>query len=211
MSDRIASILGFLTAIDALKEVERRTYVGVEESMRRENDAEHTWHMCMFALLLQREIGEQVNMLRVLQMILIHDLVEIHAGDTFAYDAAGQAGKAEREEEAARRLFSLLPPDLESELYGLWREFEELATPEAHFSNAVDRMQAFVQNVSTGGKAWREHGVTKEQVLQRNAVWNTRNESFAALFQTLWSVAEAADTFSVESLQQERQPPQLPR
>ncbi len=196
MNDRIESILGFLTTIDALKDVERRTYVGSGE--RRENDAEHTWHMCMFALLLHREIGEQVNIQRVLQLILVHDLVEIYAGDTFAYDAAGQSGKAQREEEAAKRLFSLLPPDLEAELYAMWREFEELATPEAHFSHAVDRMQAFVQNVHTGGKAWREHGVTRSQVMERNAVWNTRNESFAALFQTLWSTAEAAGTFAQE-------------
>ncbi|MHB1629101.1 MAG: HD domain-containing protein [Bacilli bacterium] len=199
MSNRIESILDFLTAIDALKEVERRTYVGAGEGGRRENDAEHTWHMCMFALLLHREIGEPVNMLRVLPMILVHDLVEIYAGDTFAYDAAGQIGKAQREEAAAKRLFALLPPDLEAELHGLWREFEELSTPEAHFSHAVDRMQAFAQNVRTGGRAWREHGITREQVRERNAVWNTRNESLAALFQTLWEAAEAAGTFAHET------------
>lgn len=190
---RMEQLLDFLSVIDQLKTVERRTYI--HAGQRRENDAEHTWHMCVFALLLHKDMGEELEMQRVLELILIHDLVEIRAGDTFAYDEAGQVGKAEREEEAARELFALLPGDWEMTMYALWREFEDAQTKEARYAHAIDRMQAFLQNVNTGGKAWREHGITRAQVQQRNAVWNTRNEQFAQLFQLLWEKAEAARAF----------------
>ncbi len=162
---RIQQQLAFLVQADDLKSVLRQSPVG--RGQRRENSAEHSWHLTLTALVLHEHAQDTVDLSRSLKMLIVHDLVEIDAGDTFAYDAAGNANKAERERDAADRLFALLPSDLARELRGLWEEFEANASAEAHFANAVDRLQPFLQNLQAGGGSWRTHNLTREQVLHR--------------------------------------------
>ncbi len=166
MTNRLQQQISFLMEIDKLKQVFRQTYL-LDES-RKENDAEHSWHFAMFALILSEYAPQPVDLLKVMKMALIHDIVEIDAGDTFLYDVAGNKDKAEREEKAAERIFGLLPDDQRVELRALWDEFEEKETPEARFAGAMDRLHPFLHNIYTNGRAWREHGVSAKQVLERN-------------------------------------------
>ena len=162
---RIDQQLAFLVEADKLKNILRRTTL--IDSSRQENTAEHSWHLALAAMVLEEYASAPVNMARVLRMLVVHDVVEIDAGDTFAYDAAGNATKAERERHAADRIFGLLPADLREELRGLWEEFDAATTPEARFANAVDRIQPFLQNRETGGGTWHTHNLSREQVLAR--------------------------------------------
>jgi putative hydrolase of HD superfamily len=165
---RLERQLGFLLEIDALKRVERRT--SIRGGSRRENTAEHSWHLALFALVLREWANEPVDLGRVLLLCLVHDLVEIDAGDTFAYDEAANETKAEREREAAERIFGLLPADQADLLRGLWDEYEAAGTPESRFAHAVDRLQPVLLNHDAGaGGPWREHGVTVDRVIERNA------------------------------------------
>jgi len=165
-SERLAQQIRFVIEIDKLKHVLRRTYL-LDQS-RRENDAEHSWHLAVMTILLQEYAETPVDLLRVLKMVLIHDIVEIDAGDAALYDEAGNADKAERELAAADRLFSLLPRDQAEEIRDLWQEFEARITPEARFARALDRVQPILHNYHTGGRTWRELGVTAKQVLAKN-------------------------------------------
>ena len=131
---------------------------------RSENDAEHAWHLAMLAIVLQEYANEPVDLAKVLTTVLIHDVVEIDAGDTYAYDAAGNATKAEREQKAADRLYGLLPPEQGAYLRQLWEEFEAQSTPEARFANALDRVQPLMLNYSKHGESWLSHGTRREQV-----------------------------------------------
>ena len=152
---------------DKLKQVLRQTW-HLDES-RRENDAEHSWHLAVMAMLLLEHAKEPgLDLLRVLKMVLVHDIVEIDAGDTFAYDEVGALDKDEREQAAARRIFNILPEDQAAELRALWDEFEARQTAEARYAAALDRLQPLLHNYHTRGKAWRQHGVTSAQVLARN-------------------------------------------
>lgn len=162
---RLERILAFLEEADQLKSVERRTLVGA----RRENPAEHSWHMALYALLLADELSDPVDVGRTIELCLVHDLVEIGAGDTYAFDEAGRAGQHERELQAAEELFGLLPDDVGARLRALWDEFEAGQSREARFARVVDRMQALVQNLAADGAVWREHGIRHEQVVERNA------------------------------------------
>jgi putative hydrolase of HD superfamily len=148
-----------------MKNVYRRTRVLHED--RAENDAEHAWHLAMLALVLHEYANEPVDLKTVLATVLIHDIVEIDAGDTYAYDAAGNATKAAREQKAADRLFSMLPPDQGAELRRLWEEFEAMSTPEARFANALDRLQPLMLNYEKQGESWRRHGAHRSQVANR--------------------------------------------
>jgi putative hydrolase of HD superfamily len=165
--DRLARQLDFLREIDRLKSVYRQTIL--TDRSRRENSAEHSWHLAMMAALLP-EHGEagSLDVNRVIRMVLVHDIVEIDAGDTFAYDAKGYGDKAEREKRAADRIFGLLPDNQRAEMMALWREFEERKTPEAKFANALDRLQPMIHNYLTEGHTWQKHGITARQVLERN-------------------------------------------
>jgi len=163
---RLQRQLGFLLEIDKLKDVVRRNYLA--HGGRRENTAEHSWHLAMAALVLAEHAEEPVDLARVVPMLLVHDLVEIDAGDTFCYDPVANLDKAERERRAADRLFALLPADQESRLRALWEEFEQAATPEARFANAVDRLMPILHNYYSEGRGWRENGVHAGQVLARN-------------------------------------------
>lgn len=167
MSDRIDSMLDFLVLADRFKTVERRSYI--EDGSRRENSAEHSWHMALCAILLETEIGFPVDLGRTLSMVLVHDLVEIYAGDAFAHDAAAREAAVAKEEAAAKRLFGSLPPDLGSRLEGLWREFEAHETPEARLAYACDRLQGFLQVFISDGKSWAESNVTREMTRKRTA------------------------------------------
>lgn len=161
--------ISFIVEIDKLKEVYRRSFI--MEATRNENDAEHTWHLAMMAVLLTEYVDtKDLDLLRVLKMILIHDLVEIDAGDTFAYDPQGQLDKKDREERAAERIFNLLPKDQAEEVFALWREFETGQTEEAKYAHALDKLQPVLQNYYTQGKSWRQHKVSSNQVLARVSV-----------------------------------------
>ncbi|HEX2190719.1 MAG TPA: HD domain-containing protein [Longimicrobiaceae bacterium] len=163
--DRIARQLRFVVEIDRLKTVIRRTLL--TDASRRENSAEHSWHLALMAALLSEHAGAGVDVARTMKMVLVHDVVEIDAGDAFCYDAAANVGKEERERLAAERIFGLLPPEQAEELRALWEEFEAGETPEARFAVALDRLQPLIQNIHSGGGSWREHGIAREQVLRR--------------------------------------------
>jgi len=165
--ERLTAQVSFLLEVDKLKEVFRQTVC--TQSRRPENDAEHSWHLGLAAIVLAEHANEPgLDLLRVLKMVIIHDLVEIDAGDTFAYDAAGMAGQHEREARAADRVFGMLPGDQAAAFRALWDEFEERRTPEARFAAALDRFQPVLLNCSTEGAAWRRHGVTADRVVARN-------------------------------------------
>lgn len=180
--ERLKKQLEFTLEMDKLKYIERQSYVA--DGSRHENDSEHSWHLALMAMLFSEYANEKVDVLHVIKMVLIHDAVEIDAGDTYAYDTAGNATKREREEKAADRIFNILPEEQAKEMRALWDEFEACETPESKFANALDRVQPIMLNDITGGRAWREHGVAAEQVLTRNA--NTHKGSEA-----LWEHVES--------------------
>ena len=160
--------LAFLREADKLKAILRQTRVTFDPE-RRENDAEHSWHLALMAVVLADHAGAPgVDLLRVLRMILIHDLVEIDAGDTFLYDELHAQTQAERELRAAERLFGLLPEPHRSELRAAWDEFETRKSDEARFARALDRAQPMLQNLYTEGASWRANGVTAAQVRAKN-------------------------------------------
>ncbi|OPX43172.1 5'-nucleotidase [Ruminiclostridium hungatei] len=165
--ERLERQMRFITEIDRLKRIFRQNVViGTTEN---ENDAEHSWHMAVMAMLLSEYSTEKnLDMLKVLKLILVHDLVEIDAGDTFCYDEKGLEDKAEREKKAAQRLFGILPEEQAQEIFEFWREFEELETPEAGFAACMDRLQPLLLNFNTAGHTWQKPGVTSEKVLKRN-------------------------------------------
>jgi putative hydrolase of HD superfamily len=166
-SPRLEQQIRFIVEVDRLKEIFRQTVV--TQSRRRENDAEHSWHLALCVIVLAEQANVPVDVLKVLKMVIVHDLVEIDAGDTFAYDAAGQAGAHEREARAADRIFGLLPEDQARAFRALWDEFEARETAEARFAAAVDRFQPMLLNAHTEGHAWKKHGVTHPMVVKRNA------------------------------------------
>lgn len=157
--------LRFLSEIDRLKSVVRAT--GLMDGSRRENSAEHSWHLAMCAMVLAEHAPAAAAVSRALAMALIHDIVEIDAGDVFCYDEAAYAGKLEREWRAAERVFGLLPEDQGRELRELWEEFEAGESADARFAVALDRLQPLLQNHGCGGGTWRRHGITRERVERR--------------------------------------------
>ena len=185
LGDRIS----FLLEVDGLKNVIRRSRL-VDRS-RLENTAEHSWHLAMVALVLAPHAGPDVDLTRAVAMVVIHDLVEIDAGDTFAYDTAGHEDKAEREAAAADRIFGLLPVDEGLDLRALWDEYEQRRTPSAVFAYACDRLQPMLLNASSGGRSWKEHGIQQSQVKQFNAPVGHAADEFWAL--ALAVIADAVE------------------
>ena len=165
MDERLEKQLAFSLEIDKEKNIFRQTHLSGH--CRRENDAEHAWHMAIMAYLLREYANERVDILRVMLMCLIHDIVEIDAGDTYAYDAEGLKTQKEREDKAKERLFSLLPDDQRAELTALFDEFEAYETPEARYAHALDNLQPLILNNSNDGGDWKEHGVTAATVYGR--------------------------------------------
>lgn len=185
--DRLAQQIGFLVETDKLKAVLRRTFViGAD---RHENSAEHSWQLPLAALILGEyaagQASEVLDLPHVLKMLLVHDIIEIDAGDTYCYDEEGARDKAEREGRAAERIFGLLPADQAAEVHSLWAEFEAGATPEAAFANAVDRLMPLLHNYYTQGRSWQEHGITADQVLERNRQVGEASPTLGALVQAL--------------------------
>jgi putative hydrolases of HD superfamily len=167
VSERLTRQIAFLVECDRLKDIVRQT-LNVH-SRRPENDAEHSWALCLFVMTLAEHSNQPIDVLRVIKMLLIHDVVEIDAGDTYAYDTARLAGQHDREALAADRLFGLLPADQAAEFRGLWDEFEAKATPDARFATSIDRFQAMLLNCLSQGSVWRQHKVTLAQIETRNA------------------------------------------
>lgn len=165
MDERLKKQLDFILEIDKEKNILRQTHLS--EHGRRENDAEHAWHMAIMAYLLKEYSNEPIDVAKVMIMCLIHDVVEIDAGDTYAYDAEGLKTQKAREEAAKERIYSLLPDDQKQDLQALFDEFEERKTPEAKFARALDNLQPLLLNNSNDGGDWREHQVTEAQVYGR--------------------------------------------
>ena len=167
MDERLARQLDFALLIDKEKNILRQTHLSGHG--RRENDAEHAWHMAVMAYLLREYSNESVDISRVMIMCLIHDIVEIEAGDTYAYDEAGHGSKKEREDAAKEKIFSKLPEDQKIEMIALFDEFEEGKTAEAKFAKSMDNMQPLILNNSNGGSDWRDHRNTYAQVFGRHS------------------------------------------
>lgn len=163
---RLEAQIGFVLEVEKLKQVFRQTLLPGDR--RRENDAEHSWHLSLMAVLLVEYAAADVDLLKVLKMLLIHDVVEIDAGDTFVYDVAANEDKAQREQRAADRLFGLLPTDQASAYRALWDEFEQRQSAEAHYAAALDRLQPLLLNFYSDGAAWHRHGIKKAQVIAYN-------------------------------------------
>lgn len=173
--------LNFILELDKLKHVIRQTYLLNGE--RKENTAEHSWHIAMAALTLAPFADKPIDIARVVKMLLLHDIIEIDAGDTFAFDESGYEDKFEREKAAADRIFGILPTEQGDEFKLLWLEFEAVETDDAQFANAIDRLLPFLQNVYTEGQSsWARHGITVEQVIKRNGI---SEQASAALWDTM--------------------------
>lgn len=168
--DKLKKQMDFLIEIDKLKNVFRQSLVVADR--RNENDAEHSWHMCMYALILSEYAPSDIDMLKCIKMMLIHDLVEIYAGDTYLYDENGNQDKAEREEAAADKLYGMLG-EQGQELKQLWHEFDAGESEEAVFANALDRIQPLLLNYLTQGEQWKKHNVNISQVIEKGK-WKTR-------------------------------------
>lgn len=184
MSDRLQKQFDFIREIDKEKLIGRQTYLA--DASRKENDAEHAWHLALMAILLGEYSNEPIDILKTVTMVLIHDIVEIDAGDTYAYDEAAHSDKEAREAAAAKRLFGLLPEDQGSKFKALFEEFEEGKSAEARFAHALDHVQPMMLNDASKGKSWIEHGVALSQILKRNSntsdgseiLWNFAKENF---------------------------------
>ena len=164
--ERIDKQFEFIREIDKEKEITRHTFLA--DASRRENDAEHAWHMAIMTILLSEYSNEEIDLLKTITMLLIHDIVEIDAGDTYAYDEKGKENQAEREEKAAKRIFNMLPEDQAEKMIALWHEFEAQRTPEAKFARCMDNIQPMMLNDASNGLAWEENGVKISQILKRN-------------------------------------------
>ena len=167
MEERLKKQMEFLLEMDKLKFINRQTYLS--DSVRKENDAVHSWHLALMAVLLAEHADEEVDLLKVITMVLIHDLVEIDAGDTYAYDEAGKQTQRAREEKAADRIFGMLPKDQGENFRALWEEFDAYETPESKFAHVCDNVQPLMLNHATDGKSWRERGIKRSQVEKRNS------------------------------------------
>lgn len=177
---RLNQQFAFAREIDKEKFIGRQTYLS--DARRKENDAEHAWHMAIMTVLLSEYANEDIDILKTVTMLLIHDLVEIDAGDTYAYDEEGKKTQKEREQKAADRIFALLPEDQGEKFRSLWEEFEAANTPESRFAHTMDNVQPLMLNAATNGKSWGERGVHLSQILKRNAITKDGSD-------TLWKYA----------------------
>ena len=182
--ERLEKQFDFIREIDKEKFIGRQTYLS--DGRRKENDAEHAWHMAIMTLLLSEYANEEIDVLKTISMILIHDIVEIDAGDTYAYDEVAKETQREREVKAADRIFGILPEDQAEKFRALWEEFEARETKEAKFARAMDNFQPLMLNAATDGKSWTDHQICVSQVLKRNErsgegskeVWRYALENF---------------------------------
>lgn len=190
MNERLKKQLDFLVEVDKMKNILRQTLI-IDKS-RRENDAEHSWHFALMAMtLFEYSSSKEVDINRVIKMALVHDLVEVYAGDTFAYDVVGYEDKQKRENEAADKLFSILPKDQELEFRSLWCEFDEMKTHDAMYANAIDRFHPFINNYKTEGYTWKLHKVTIDKIYKRM-------EIIKYTIPEIWEFVEFAINDSIE-------------
>lgn len=188
--DRLEQQMQFILEVDKLKKITRQTYLA--DGSRKEDDADHSWHLALMCALLSEHANESIDVLKTMKMVLIHDIVEIDAGDTYAYDNSGNETKRAREEKAADRIFHLLPADQAEEMRSLWEEFEAADTPESKFANTLDKVQPLMLNDASGGISWQEHKVREEQVRSRNVT--TKDGS-----KNLWDYADGLIRKNVEN------------
>lgn len=174
--------MAFIMELDKIKKITRQTYLS--DGSRKENDAEHSWHLALMAFVFADYANEKIDVLKTMKMVLLHDVIEIDAGDTYAYDTEGNKTKRERELKAADRIFGLLPDAQCMEYRGLWDEFEAMETAEAKFANMLDKVQQLLLNNASDGKSWVEHGVKESQVLARNSRTHEGSEE-------LWAYAKS--------------------
>ena len=182
--ERLKRQFDFILEIDREKEIIRQTPIA--DGSRKENDAEHAWHMAVMVLLLAEYANEPIDPLRTISMLLIHDLVEVYSGDTYAYDEKGKESQRERELKAAEKLYGILPEDQAAEMRSLWDEFEERRTPEARFARTMDNLQPMMLNNATGGISWAEHGIALSQILHRNEKTSEGSELLWDYAQKMW-------------------------
>jgi len=167
IGERLQQQITFIMEIDKLKTILRKSYI--TDRSRAENDAEHSWHLAIMAIILMEHANtDKLDIMKVIKMVLIHDIVEIDAGDTFAYDEAGHADKYDRELAAAERIFGLLPQDQEQELKALWQEFEQRESAESQFAAALDRLAPMLLNYYTEGYTWKKNNITSDRVIAFN-------------------------------------------
>ncbi len=179
--NRLERQMRFIVKIDRLKQVIRQS--ALVDGSRQENDAEHSWHIAVMAFLLAGYANSDVDILKVLKMTLIHDLVEIYAGDTFAYDEVNAKTQNDREAKAANRIFSILPEDQREELHSLWKEFDSKSTPEARFAVAIDKLQPLILSYNNRGWSWERHGVVRSQIVEEKRCIEEGSKK-------LWEVAQ---------------------
>ncbi len=187
--EKLQKQIKFALVIDEMKNIFRRNLI--VDGSRRENDAEHSWNLAMLAMLFEEYSTEKVDIERVLKIALVHDLVEVYAGDTFAYDVKGNEDKLQREIESANKLFGILDPEQGAEIRALWDEFEAKETPESKYANAVDRIQPLINNYMTNGHTWKEGDVRAPQILKRMDIIRTTTPA-------LWPIVEGIISTSIE-------------
>ena len=187
MNQRILKIINFLKEIEKYKTIEREIFISNLE--RKESDAEHTWHSAMILFLLEKEL-KSIDTLKAFKMVLIHDLIEIYAGDTFAFDKEGRKSKKVREEKAAKKLFSQLPDDLRKELYELWKEYEKGITSESKIIKAIDKLQPILSNLCSEGKAWKIKKVTYKDVDDYKRRFIEKNKVIKEIYEELLKEAK---------------------
>ena len=189
-NEKIHNQIKFAITIDEMKNIFRRNLLA--DGSRRENDAEHSWHLAMLAMILEEYSAEKVDIERVLKIALIHDLIEVYAGDTFAYDAKGNEDKHEREIQAADKLFGMLDPVQGAEIRGLWDEFEAMETAESKYANAIDRIQPLILNYLTDGHTWKMGDVTSDKIYKRMDIIRTATPE-------LWHIVEGIINTSIKA------------
>ncbi len=179
--DKLKKQIDFILEVDKLKSIFRRSLIA--DKSRYENDAEHSWHLALMAFLLAEHSNEKIDLIKVIKMVLIHDLVEIDAGDTYCYDEKANLDKRQREERCAERIFRMLPKEQCDEMFELWEEFERTDTPESKYAAALDRLQPVLLNYTADGISWKEHDISMEQVIKRNSPMQNGSEK-------LWDYAK---------------------
>lgn len=188
-NEKIRNQIKFIMVIDEMKNIFRRNLL--IDGSRRENDAEHSWHLAMMAVILEEYSEKKVDIERVIKIALVHDLIEVYAGDTFAYDAKGNEDKYEREVAAAEKLFGILGGEQGAEIRALWDEFEEMETPESRYANAIDRLQPLILNYMTNGHTWKMGDVHSTQIYKRMDIIRTATPE-------LWHIVEGIINTSIE-------------
>lgn len=187
--EKLKNQIKFVMVIDEMKNIFRRNLI--IDGSRRENDAEHSWHLAMLAMILEEYSAEKINIERVLKIALVHDLIEVYAGDTFAYDEKGYEDKEEREKQAADKLFGMLDSAQGAEIRALWDEFEEMQTAESRYANAIDRIQPLILNYMTNGHTWKQGDVHSTQIYKRMDIIRTATPE-------LWHIVEGIINTSIE-------------